>query len=473
MNCAELFNLKEREHGDKLALWLPNGSSATFSELKALGASTQRIMRGYGVGAGDTVLLFEPLGPRLYGAVLGLMAMGVGVALVEPWMPVEKINHVLSFITPKAFLSHPIGQLWGARVKAIRRIPNWIRSTSIIEEPGAQLHVADVDGNTPGIITFTSGTTGNPKGMVRTQQYLADQHRILSSALEADSITGPDLCIFANFVFSNLAAGRTSIVCPPGWKTSHLKAIDSLPDELQPESLTCGPAFLLRLLESATLRNLRSVHVGGALTDCDILEAGFAKWPKAHWSHLYGSTEVEPVAIGDARLAVKQSREKGHFQTLFLGSPIPDIAARFTPETVWVTGPHVCPRYLANDEENRKYKETDEKGNIWHRMGDRIALDNDAWWYAGRENQAAGDFMMEQKLYTVLGSSAAFIHTGKDGSKVVYCQRAKERAPIIREAFPDVRGVVETTIKRDRRHRARIDRMASLKAAGRHAWTVG
>lgn len=468
MNGTELFFREERHRRDEIALWLPPGRSVTFGELKALGASAQAVMRGHDIGPGDSVLLFEPLGPRLYGAVLGLMALGVGVALVEPWMPVEKIDHVVRVLRPKAFLAHPVGQLWGARVRAIREIPHWIRTT-LIHEAATGVTVEDVDGDSAGIITFTSGTTGSPKGMVRTHRYLVDQHRILTESLGSDAFQGPDLCIFANFVLANLASGRGSVIVPPRWRTRDLRAIDALPRDLRPETLTCGPAFLLRILDEASLPGLKSIHVGGALTDCAILERGFAKWPAAHWTHLYGSTEVEPVAAADARLAVERSREKGFFQTLFLGSPIPDIAAEQTPDTVWVTGPHVCPKYLANEEENRKYKRRDELGRVWHRMGDRITVEDGAWWYAGREAQPASDFLLEQKLYTVLGSSAAFVEREPAGTLVVYCQAAERREKLIRDAFPEVGRVVDTTIRRDRRHKARIDRAASKPRVDRVA----
>ena len=47
-----------------------------------------------------------------------------------------------------------------------------------------------VEENTPGIITFTTGTTGTPKGVVRNQGYLVHQHRILSKVLEIEKHKG-------------------------------------------------------------------------------------------------------------------------------------------------------------------------------------------------------------------------------------------------------------------------------------------
>ncbi len=461
LNCVELFYQREKDHPQKPALWLPGQGITSFAELRSLGDRTQGLMRRLGIVSGDAVLVFEPLGPRLYGALIGLMAMGVGVALVEPWMPVAKINHVLPFVKPKAFLAGVLGFAWGSRVSTIRKIPHWVLTHRIhAEQAGGGTR--DVEANTPAIITFTSGTTGQPKGMVRTHGYLMDQHRIFVEALHSEVVPGADLCIFANFALANLASGRTSVIMPPSWHPAHFKALNDLPTHLQPTTLTAGPAFLLEILRRAELPKLAAAHVGGALTDCAIFERAFAKWPKTEWSHLYGSTEVEPVALAPAKRAVKLSRDQGYFQTLLLGSPIPAIRSELGKDTLWVSGPHVCPRYLANDEENQKHKRTDAKGQIWHRMGDRIQQEGSEFWYAGREAQTLEDFQAEQKMYAALGSSAAFLARDASGRLVAHCLHGNERAPLIRSVLPEVKEVFDTMIVRDRRHRARVDRVKSL-----------
>ncbi len=461
MNAVELIVQRTQERPKATALWLPGGNLTSFGELGALAAGTRARMQKLGVGPGDTVLMFDSLGPRLYGAILGVASLGAATALVEPWMPVAKINHVLPHVKPKVFLTSGIGRIWGARVSAIRAIPHWLSTTDLKPDSG-KWEVTQVQADSPAIITFTSGTTGNPKGMVRTHKYLSDQHTILQEALHGGHEAGADICIFANFALSNLAAGNPSLIIPPKWKPAHLAELGALSGELTARSMTCGPAFLLKLMAHGNIPTLNSIHVGGALTDCAIFERGFAKWPEADWKHVYGSTEVEPVAVVDAKEAVRKSREAGFFQTLFLGKPISAIRHRLGPDTVWVNGPHVCPRYLANDEENAKYKKQDPDGSIWHRMGDRIIDKDGGWWYSGREKLPIEDFLVEQKLYSLLSSSAAF--TERNGSGIrVFVQKAKLRESTIRNGIPGVSEVRNVVIQRDRRHRARIDRAASQK----------
>lgn len=463
MNAVDLIVRQTEEKPSAAALWLPEGGVTTFGELGRMATGIRAQMESLGVGPGDTVLMFDALGPRLYGAILAIASLGAATALVEPWMPVAKINHVLSFVKPKVFLTSGLGRLWGARVAAIRAVPHWV-STSSLKGEGGGWQITSVDGDAPAIITFTSGTTGSPKGMVRTHQYLADQHSILQKTLHASHEPGADVCLFANFALSNLAAGNPSLIVPSKWEPEHLKALDGLSGELTPRSMTCGPAFLLKLMEQAQVPTLNSIHVGGALTDCAIFERGFEKWPGAEWKHVYGSTEVEPVAVVDARIAVTKSREAGFFQTLYLGKPIEAIRSELTPDTVWVTGPHVCPRYLANDEENAKYKRQDASGAIWHRMGDRITLKDGGWWYSGREKLPKEDFLTEQKLYSLLKTSAGFIERDAEGIRV-YVQKAKARESAIRAGIPGVSEVRNVVIRRDPRHRARIDRAKSMRSS--------
>ena len=471
MNCVQLALDHVAENPYRPALWLPGasgGSTTTFAELFALANAMQHSLVASGVQSGDLILLQDRLSVRLYAAVFAILGLGATVVLIEPWMPAARIERATRALAPKFLLSGWLGRLWGLRHRAVRSIPHKLSIGSLTQPArGRDFIVEDVDGRTPGIITFTSGTTGESKGVVRTQDALVRQQQVLSRSLKTAAFTGADLCIFANFALTNLASGRPSLVLSDPWRPKLLRQIEQLPPSLQPDTLTCGPAFLLALMQHARLPSLKSIHVGGALTDCWIFEQAFEHWPHAHWVQLYGSTEAEPVATADAHSVVRRSKEKGYFQTLCLGHPVAEIAYRFDERGAWVHGPHVCGAYLGNDEANQTDKRTDDEDRAWHFMGDRIRRceGSGEWWYRGRANQAEPDFELEQSVYSALQSSNCFIHRTCGGEILLVGEVDADTQ------LPGVDRLVPTRIFRDRRHRSRIDRRRSLKGAAR--WALG
>ncbi|WP_413943273.1 AMP-binding protein [Bdellovibrio sp. HCB-162] len=468
MNCVELFTQKAKEHPERTAIWLSPTEQISFAELLHQGGKAQVTLRKMNLKAGDSLLLLETLTPQLYAIICAALGMGVSVILVEPWMPVTDIEHVINLVKPKLFVTRWWGYLWGLRVSSIRHIPRWMHVTNLFKESTSDFKAESVDPQIPGIITFTTGTTGKPKGVRRNQGYLVDQYHALDHSLGLSKHDGPDMTLFANFALANLAAGRTSVIVNPKWKKTQLEHIFALPKEQQPVTLTTGPAFLLELFKYQNiLPELKSIHVGGALTDTWIFKEAFKRWPKSQFLHLYGSSEAEPVAHADAREAVSFSEGKGYFQTLFVGHPASEIQSKFEDTGLWVTGPHVCPEYIGNAEENKKNKHKDSEGHVWHSMGDRIVSDEKGWWYSGRSQQSLEDFELEQQVYAFLKSSKAFLHKSRTGLCLVG-ENLSGKELEIRKTFPVIQAVHEAKIIRDRRHRARIDRLQSLKKAGLH-----
>ncbi|HEY2515289.1 MAG TPA: class I adenylate-forming enzyme family protein, partial [Polyangiaceae bacterium] len=439
----------------------------TFGELRDLAAKAQGMLRRAGVGPGDHVLLLDLPGPRLYAAVVAILALGAGIVFVEPWMAPNKIDHVLQIVKPKVFLAPPLGKMWGLRVGGIRSIPHWISPKSFDAETSTELAVTEVDAASHAIVTFSSGTSGEPKGIVRTHGYLLDVEAMLAAYDTEPDNPRPDLAIFPNVVLLHLSKGRTTILVPHSWKAEHLAALSGLPEHLQPASAACGPAFLERLVAAPGFPRLQFIGVGGALADCEVLEKAFARFPDALIAHIYGGTEVEPVAHSNARDAVAKSRARGLFQTLFVGSPIPQLDVDPRPEGLWVAGPNVCPEYLGAIAENKLYKRRDDAGRLWHFMGDRVEKDDEGWWYRGRSFQKPEDFADEQAIYSLLGSSKSFIHRTAGGRRVLVGEGVTARKAELFRRFPSLVEVIEGSIARDPRHRARIDRTKSAKKVAR------
>lgn len=478
MNCVERFSHHSKRSPDRCALWLTSergvASSISYGELETRAVSIQQGLVSLGVKTGDPVLVVLGLGFDLYATVVALLALGCPILLVEPWLPVERIEKLVRDVAPRAMVSGLMGRIWGLRTPAIRAIarhlnPSQARARGLT--PGSSLHVEQLDPSHLGILTFTSGTTGGtPKGVMRTQGYLLSQLEVFENRMRPSSV---DWCIFANFAIANLGLGGTSLLMPRNWSTEAIRSISQLQSELQPQSLTCGPAFLERVCHSGLpFPSLKEIHVGGALTDCSVFENAFETFKDAHFTHAYGSTEVEPVALMDAREAVPLSRRRGLLQTLALGRCVPEIRHETREGALWVTGAHVCPRYWGDSPENLTAKRTDPEGRVWHCMGDRIEKDPDGiLWYSGRSSQPAQTFELEQRVYQALGHTRAFVHHDREGKAWLLGEGVVAQEREIRKRFPSLHAIEELRVIRDARHRARIDRQTSILKGAR--WLAG
>lgn len=470
MNCVRPFFEQANIQKDKPAIILFDSIKAvgsnkeiSFKQLKKSTLQAQKFLKNKSLKRGDTILFFEMPSAELYAFILAVLASGIKVLIVEPWLRLNQIEEIIQDIKPKAFMTGRIGKAWGLFHKSIRKIPFWFNSKelhNITVKPSDEIFIEEMESNDLAILTFTSGTSGKSKGVARTHKLLINQTEVLAKYLDYGENQGMDLTIFTNLVLANLGQGKGSIIIPHNWSTKALRELSSLPQNLMPDTLACGPAFLKHLMSVNIINSLRSFHIGGALADNSIYEVAFANWPNAHFHHVYGSTEAEPVAVTDLRTAVSLSKEKGYFQTLYLGRKISEVKTQNRNGSYWVAGPHVSKLYLNNIEENLKVKYQDETGEIWHNMGDRIVEDENGLWYKGRDFQQLEDFELEQSVYSQLNHSKCIVH--RSNGKIYICG---ENLPS-KNLEHSIKGVdewISSKVYRDKRHRARLDRKKMIK----------
>lgn len=482
-NATHRIDAAISQHQNQPALWLPGASphqgsltgAISFKELDVKARQAAAVLLSKGLKPLDKILLAIDLSYDLYAWVIAAARLGASVLLVEPWLQLDRIERILTDQAPRFFVAGSLGRLWGLRIRGVRSIPHKIHAKEAGRWSPEPHRTLDLDPDTPCLIAFTSGTTGDPKGLVRTHRYLNAALDALNSSLGFDHTRGPDLVIFTNFALVNLANGRTSLVMPARWSIDHIRALDLLPDTLKPVSVTTGPAYIKTLLEHSQLATLRHIHVGGALTENSFFDQLFVRFSAAKISHIYGSSEVEPVAVIDAAKAVALSRKSGFFHTLCVGEPLKNLKTEVRGESLWVSGSHVSPEYLGNPSANQAHKSRDASGNLWHRMGDRIlplSTGGHEWFYLGRETQTREAFALEQNLYSLLGHGDAFVEVSKDSGYAVYVDprktpglKASSLKAMIKGSFPEISQILITKILKDKRHRARIDRVKSKNLA--------
>jgi acyl-CoA synthetase (AMP-forming)/AMP-acid ligase II/4-hydroxybenzoate polyprenyltransferase len=465
LNAISLFGQKAALHPEKMAITDIHNGEWSFQQIRDLSAKVQELMKAHHIGQEDSILLAIAPSPEMYAFVCAMLGLGVRIIFIEPWLKIERINEVILTIKPKVFISGPLGKIWGMRSKAIRQIPIWLSPHDAQDIPVTpKFIVRDLPSDHHGFVVFSSGTTGRPKGVIRTHDYLQKIVEIFIK-IEPEDFTTPDLAVFPNVALFHLATGRGSIVIPQKWNQKNIKKLLPYITKYRPETMSTGPAFMKYIFDhnlTNELSNFKRVVIGGALTDCWIMEKAIKDFPLARILHIYGGSEAEPIATAEAKQVLKRSQDKGYFQVLCLGKPIEQIDYHLENEILWVKGPNVAGEYIGDPSQNKGIKKRDEKGQVWHCMGDRILEEDGFFWIQGRENQNKEDFYLEQKIYSFLKTSKCFITRNNLGQRILIGEQVEQRRQEIQCHFPEIQEISNHPIVRDRRHHSRIDRQKSL-----------
>jgi acyl-CoA synthetase (AMP-forming)/AMP-acid ligase II len=485
------------------------GRVLTFAELGREVGCAAVWWQAQGLRRGHAVLVFVPMSAELYVALLALFRIGAVALFLDPSAGKEHLERCCARWAPDALLAVPKAHLLRLRSGALRRIPIQVQ-VGACWVPGARRWPTGWCGegqaenraepSDAALVTFTSGTTGEPKASVRTQGFLLAQYRALapSIALEVGEV---DLATLPVFVLANLAAGVTTVI--PDVDLRRPGAVDGAKVWAQIERcgvtrITASPAFFERLIAHAkasgeSLATLSKLYTGGAPVFPRLLEAmrGFA--PNAEVVAVYGSTEAEPIAhfevsemskedlaamragrgllagVSVSEVALRVVRDRWGEVRGELGSGELEAEVLPTGEVgeIVVTGDHVLKGYLGGvgDSETK----FNVGGAVWHRTGDAGCFDEKGrLWLHGRcaariddERGRLYPFGVEclAMMFSEVRRAAALAHQEKrvlvieaDRSEVL----EKRLLESVRWALIDEIIFVEA-MPVDRRHNAKID----------------
>ncbi|MCO5169280.1 MAG: AMP-binding protein [Planctomycetes bacterium] len=479
-----------------------------------------------GVRRGDRVLVMVPMSRPLYTLLVALMKLGACAVFVDPWA-VSQLGRAADLVRPKAFVGVPLAHLLRLRDAPVRRIPLKLvalstapwqrllgrRLEDLLRRGPTAFPTATCGLDDPALITFTTGSTGAPKGANRTQRFLNAQGVALDHHLRR--VEGDvDMPALPIFVLNNLGAGVPSVL--PLVNFMRIAEVDpaTIVQEVRDWQVTTiggSPAYLLPIArwcveQGVTLDRVRGVVAGGAPVPPRLLALLQRCCPNARGNIevLYGSTEAEPVARIEAdevlgETAAETERGRGNC----VGAPVPDVEvklvhARTGPLAlgpggwtdlevapgevgeVLVTGDHVQRDYYRNPEAVRSNKLTGPDGRVWHRMGDLAWRDaRDRLWLVGRNNDAVPwrgrtlyPIQVEGRALSVEGVRLAGLVEVRGEAVLALVLEAGFAAEVARArvlaALDEVglgvdRVVVVDAIPLDPRHNAKVER-AALRA---------
>lgn len=408
--------------------------SISVQELDGLVGILTTEFKNAGIKFGDRVILFLPMSLPMYASMFALQKMGAIPTFLDSWARRDQMGVSAEVAKPTAMISAHRAFEYLKEVDGINNIPikicageipEGVKYTKRLEEmmmTKVYSEEVPVDREHTALITFTTGSSGTPKGADRSHRFLAAQHYALNRHIpytEQDK----DLPVFPIFSLNNLAAGVETIIPAIDVGQPNEKDALILYQQIKTLGVTCttvSPSLFNHLskfcLENQLTLDLKRIVTGGAPISRDDVQKMKQVAPKAEILILYGSTEVEPMAHIEAKEMLAQllptdpelvepGVNVGHLDdglqykfTTITKDPLYvtktedwekiEVPKNKVGELI-VSGEHVCEKYFNNEDAFIKSKIKDHEGKIWHRTGDLGFVDqNHHLWIVGRVHNA-------------------------------------------------------------------------------------
>src|SRR6185295_18261014 len=400
----------ERGHGDRPCLDSP-AATWTYADLSARVDRIARVLvERLGLMPGGRVLLRAPNSPMLAAAYLAVLKAG-GVAVAT--MPLLRAKE-LSFVLRKARIAlalcdaRLVDDLEKARETApdLARIVAWDPADTgelegLMDGVSADPFPAcDTAADDPCMVSFTSGTTGEPKGTVHLHRDLlatCDSYgkHVLRATADDAFIGSPPLAFtfgLGGLLLFPLRAGASVVLLEK-----------ATPDELLPaiarhRATVCftAPTAYRAMIPKLPEHDVRSLRIGVSAGET-LPKAIWDAWHQATGIELMdgiGSTEMLHIFIGSPQGEIRPG-STGRVVPGYEAKVVGDEGEELPPGAIGrlaVRGPTGC-RYLA-DERQKTYVQ-----GGWNFTGDHYTVDADGYfWY-----QARSDDMIVSSGYNIAG----------------------------------------------------------------------
>ena len=252
-------------------------------------------LEAFGIGVGARVGLFLDRGAHLIVAMLAVLEAGAAYVPLDPQHPPDRVRHVLDDCLPEAIITR----------RALRSaVPTTNNRTRIIcvDAQESPVDVAlgpleiSVQSTRPAYVLYTSGSTGNPKGV---EVSIGALDNFLRSMLDRPGIVPEDILLAVTTVAFDIAGlelllpivAGASVVIAADSTLGNGQALAQKIAEVRPTLIQATPSTWKMLLEAGFTGadNLRILCGGEGLVP-DLASRLLAR-AKSVWN-MYGPTET-------------------------------------------------------------------------------------------------------------------------------------------------------------------------------------
>jgi fatty-acyl-CoA synthase len=374
-----------------------DGKDISYAELAQRVTRAAAVLAGLGVRRGDAVAYLGLNNPATLVLLFACARLGAMLSPLNWRLAPPEHARVLADCPPRVFFAEPA---FAAHARAIEgAIP--ATDLAVLERDAAGTPARAGHENSPLLLSYTSGSTGAPKGVVLTQRALA-WNAVNSTHMH--DLTSADRILTTLPLFH---VGGLNILTTPALHagasvTLHAKfEAQAVLDAIERERITLTvlvPAQLEAMMalprwQSADLTSLRMISTGST-----IVSEAFVRKVSARGVpviQVYGSTETCPIAAYvRAADALRKAGSAGvpalHCELKVVGEDGGELPAGSDGE-ILVRGPNVAAGY-------------------WNAPGESAEAFRDGWYHSGD----LGHFDADGHLYVVARKKDMIISGGEN-----------------------------------------------------------
>ena len=441
-------------------------SRLSYRELDEDSNRVANILRALGVEKGNRVILFLPKSLIFVIAYLAIHKIGAIAVPLDPGFKKPEMAYLLKDVAAKLVLAGPdqtimIHEIDPNQKTLLINTEKTYQDLRFFRSASEAATPVGIGPDDPGLIVYTSGTTGKPKGAVLTHKNLVHDAKniigiweitssdTLCHALPLSHVHG--LC-FA--LHTSLLAGARVLMLD---QFSPKTVIGALSKKERNDACTlfmAVPAIYSRLMDylgekAPDFSHIRLWTSGSA----PLLVKDFDRIRK-----LFGKDPLEREGMSETGMNFSNPLH-GKRKPGSIGVPLPGLRVRIVePETgldvapgqtgeIWLKGPGITPGYWRKPEETAKVF---EEG--WFRTGDLGKVDGEGYYFltdrikhliiSGGENISPKEVeAVINRLPDVLESSVVGIQDEKWGEKVVAAVVLKQGVVLKRGAVLRVKAI--------------------------------
>ena len=495
-----------KQYPDNTALFdLKTGNKITFTQIDTKSDEICSYLIQKGFEKGNKIVVFVPIGIEFYLILTAIFKMGLQAVFIDPYAGIEHINKCCEMISPDGIIGSGKTLLKGFFLKGIRKIGkkiNYIKmmehskKLSIYEKNKNQKIIQNekIDGNTPALISFTSGSTGFPKIIMRTHEFLLGQHNVLEKNLKFEKETAV-YSSFPIFLLSHMATGTTTFIPDLNWRKpveSDFGNIIKQITENNIQNVILPPAIFENIIkfckdEKIILENVQKVYTGGAPVFYSLMKKIKEVFTNAKIIALYGASEAEPISVlnfediteedienmkngegllagkivNEIELKIEKLEETAEKNKILKDNNVEDFST--LKGEILVKGENVVNGYLNVEKNpNENWHKTGDMGYI-NKKGQLILL-----------GRVKGRIQIEENIYYPFTVETAFsfcknlkksVLTSKNNKLYLFAERNPEFKGNLSEDT-EIKGlkekfgifkIIETKIPMDKRHNSKTD----------------